>query len=113
MNLRSKVKDPSALLSINWDMKGDSMIAEITGRDFDAEVLKSDLPVFVCFSTSRCGSCFALCLVVEDLAQEYEGRIRFIMIDAEKEPQLAARCHIVPLPTVLLFQHGKPLKGLG
>jgi thioredoxin-like negative regulator of GroEL len=89
------------------------MIAEIKGQDFDNEVLKSDLPVFVCFSTSRCGSCFALCLVLDDLAEEYEGRMRFVMIDAEKEPQLAARYHILPLPRVLLFKHGKLLKELG
>ena len=89
------------------------MIAEITGHDFDGEVLKSDIPVFVCFSTSRCRSCFALCLVVEDLAEEYEGMMRFVMIDVEKEPQLAAKYHILPLPAVLLFQHGKPLKELG
>ena len=89
------------------------MIAEITGQDFDEEVLKSDPPVFVCFSTSRCRPCFALCLVVEDLAEEYEGRMRFVMIDVEKEPQLAARYHILPLPAVIVFQHGKPLKELG
>ena len=89
------------------------MISEITGQDFDKEVLKSDLPVFVCFTTSRCGSCFALCLVVEDLAKEYDGRIRFVMIDVEKEPQLAARYNILPLPAVLVFQHGKSLKELG
>ena len=86
------------------------MIAEIAAHDFDGEVLKSDLPVFVCFSTSHCGSCFALCLVVEDLAEEYDGRMKFVMIDVEKEPQLAATYHILPLPAVLLFRHGKPLR---
>jgi len=89
------------------------MIAEITGQDFDGEVLKSDPPVFVCFTTSRCRPCFALCLVVEGLAKEYDGRIKFVMIDVEKEPQLAARYHILPLPAVLLFQNGKPVKKLG
>ena len=89
------------------------MIIEITGRDFDDEVVKSELPVFVCFTTSPCGSCFALCLVTEYLAEEYEGRIKFVKIDVEKEPELAARYNILPLPTVLLFQHGKPLKKLG
>jgi thioredoxin-like negative regulator of GroEL len=93
--------------------EGDTMVAEITGQDFDEEVLKSDLPVFVCFTTSPCGSCFALCLVVEDLAEEYAGRMRFAMVNVEKEPQLAARYHILPLPRVLLFRHGKPLKELG
>ena len=80
------------------------MITEITGKDFDKEVLKSDLPVFACFTTPQCGSCFALCLVVEDLAREYEGRIKFVRIDVEKAPELAAKYHILPLPAVVLFR---------
>ena len=86
---------------------------EITGRDFDNEVLESELPVFACFTASPCGACFALCLVTEDLTEEYEGRIKFVKIDVEKEPDLAARYNILPLPALLLFQHGKPVKKLG
>ena len=86
---------------------------EITGRDFDNEVLKSELPVFACFTASPCGSCFALCLITEDLTEEYEGKIKFVKIDVEKEPDLAARYNILPLPAILLFQQGEPLKKLG
>jgi thioredoxin 1 len=86
------------------------MIDQITSQDFDEEVLKSNLPVFACFSTACCGTCFALCFVVEDLAAEYNGIIKFVMIDVEKEPQLADRYNILPLPAVRLFHHGKPIK---
>ncbi len=86
---------------------------EITGRNFDNEVLKSELPVFACFTASPCGSCFALCLITEDLTEEYEGKIKFVKIDVEKEPDLAARYNILPLPAILLFQQGEPLKKLG
>ena len=89
------------------------MINEIEGTVFEEEVLGSDMPVFVCFSTSRCGSCFALCLVVEDLVEEYEGRIKFVMVDVEKEPELARRYNMLAMPAVLLFNRGEPLKGLG
>ena len=88
------------------------MIAEVTGQDFDEEVLKSEVPVFACFTTTSCGSCFALCLVVEDLAREYEGRIKFVSIDIEKEPELVARYHILPLPAVVLFWDSEPVKKL-
>ena len=88
------------------------MIAEITGQDFDEEVLRADLPVFACFTNAQCGSCFALCLVVEDLARHYEGRIKFVGIDVEKEPELAARYHILPLPSVVLFRDSEPVKKL-
>lgn len=90
----------------------EGVIAEITGQDFDREVLKSDLPVFACFTNSQCRSCFALCMVVEDLAKEYGGRIKFVKIDIEKQPRLAARYHILALPAVLLFRDSKPVKKL-
>ena len=88
------------------------MIAEITDQDFDEEVLKSDAPVFACFTTSQCGSCFALCLVVKDLAKEYDGMVKFVRIDVEKEPEVATKYHVLPLPTVLLFQDSEPVKKL-
>jgi thioredoxin 1 len=85
------------------------MITEIEGRDFDEEVLNSDIPVLACFTTSQCGSCFALCLVMEDLAKQYEGKLKFIMINVEKEPQLATKYNIIPVPTMLLFQDSEPV----
>ena len=88
------------------------MIADITGQDFEEEVLKSDLPVFTCFTNSQCGSCFALCLIIEDLAKEYDGRMKFVMVDVEKEPELAARYHILPLPAALIFHGSEPVKRL-
>jgi len=88
------------------------MIAEITGQEFDEEVLKSDLPVFACFTTPSCGSCFALSLVMEDLAKEYERRIKFVRIDVEKDSELAARYNILPLPAALLFRGSEPVKKL-
>jgi thioredoxin 1 len=88
------------------------MIVQIKGKDFDREVLESDIPVFVCFTTTSCGSCFALCIVVEMLASEYHDRIKFVMVDTEKEPEVAEKRGISPLPAVLLFHHGKPEKKL-
>ena len=89
------------------------MISEISGNSFEEQVLRSEIPVFVCFSNSRCGSCFALCLVVEDLIEQYEGRTKFVMVDVEKEPELAERYHMLAMPAVLLFNRGELLKKLG
>ena len=85
------------------------MITEIEGHDFDEEVLNSDIPVFTCFTTSQCGSCFALCLVMEDLAKQYEGKIKFVMINVETEPQLATKYNIIPVPAMLLFRDSEPV----
>lgn len=90
------------------------MITEIAGQDFDEEVLNSDIPVFACFTTYQCGSCFALCLVIEDLAKQYEGRVKFVRIDVEKEPELAAMYNILPLPAMLIFRESEPvMRALG
>jgi thioredoxin 1 len=90
------------------------VITDIAGQDFDDEVLNSDIPVFACFTTSQCGSCFALCLVMEDLAKQYEGRTKFVRIDVEKEPELAARYNILPLPAMLIFRDAEPvMRALG
>jgi thioredoxin 1 len=89
-----------------------AMIMKLIEQDFDVEVLEAASPVFACFTTSHCRACFALCLIVEDLAREYSRKMKFVMIDTEQEPQLAERYNILPLPTVLVFQHGKPQKKL-
>lgn len=88
------------------------MMARIGKQDFDREVLESNTPVFVCVSTSSCRPCFALCVVVEILASEYGDRIKFVMIDAEEDPQLAEECGVAPLPAVLIYRHGKVEKKL-
>ena len=88
------------------------MIAEITGDDFEKEVLQSDIPVFACFTNPQCGSCFALHLVAEALAKEYEGTVKFVRINVEQELELAARYRIVPLPAVILFRDSQPVKRL-
>jgi thioredoxin 1 len=115
--IRMATPEPAASLGgdLTWSVltggRGQA-ITQITSKDFEAEVLQSDIPVFVCFTTSHCRSCFAFCLVVEDLTSEYQGRAKFVMIDAEKEPQVAESHGVCPLPIVLLFRNGKVRKKL-
>ena len=89
-----------------------TMIEKVTSQDFEDKVLKSDLPIFACFTTSWCRSCFAFCLVTEGLAKEYEGRIKFVEVDAEEAPELTERYNIRALPAVLIFKHSEPVKNL-
>lgn len=88
------------------------MIEKITNQNFEDKVLKSNLPVFACFMASWCRSCFAFCLVTEDLAKEYAGRIKFVEIDVEAAPELMERCDLRVLPAVLLFKHSELVKSL-
>ena len=73
-------------------------------------MLQYDIPVFACFTKFECGSCFALHLVTEVLAKEYEGRVKFVRIDVEKEPEPAAEYRIIPLPAVIVFRDAEPVK---
>lgn len=85
---------------------------EVTGRDFNNEVLGCDVPVFACFTTEWCQLCYATCLVANQLTREYDGVVKFVRLDMEKSPEIAERYHIIVVPTILLFQNSRPVKRL-
>ena len=85
---------------------------EVTERDFDKEVLDCKLPVFVCFTTKWCRSCYPTCLLANELAKEYDGSVKFVRLDMEKSPDISERYHIITVPTILLFQGSQPVKKL-
>jgi len=85
---------------------------DVTARDFDREVLECDVPVFSCFTTRWCHTCFPTCLFADELLKEYEGRVKFVRVDMEKSSEIAERYHIIAVPTILLFQDSQPVKRL-
>ena len=88
------------------------ILTEVTEQNFDEEVLNSDLPVFACFTTSWCYSCFPTCFVVDELANQYEGQLKFVRIDKEKTPEISAKYNIIVVPSIILFQDSVPVKKL-
>jgi thioredoxin 1 len=85
---------------------------EVTERDFDKEVLESELPVFTCFTARWCHTCYPTCLLADELVKEYEGRVKFVRVDIEQSSQIAEQYHIIPIPTILLFQDSQPVRKL-
>jgi thioredoxin 1 len=83
------------------------MLTEVTEQNFDEEVLNSHLPVFACFTASWCSSCFPTCFVADELFGEYNGKVKFIRLDTEKNAQIAERYHIIAVPTILIFQNAR------
>lgn len=77
--------------------------------DFEKEVLECDVPVFTCFTTRWCRSCYPACLLGNELAKKYEEKVKFVRVDIEKSPGVAARYHVVFVPTVLLFLNSQPV----
>ena len=81
-------------------------------QDFDREVMQCKLPVFVCFIAPWCHSCYPTCLFADELANEYDGRVKFVRVNIEKSPGIAERYHVIAVPTILLFQNSQPVKRL-
>jgi len=85
---------------------------EIADRDFDKEVLECQLPVFACFTTEWCHSCYPTCLFADQLVKEYDGSVKFVRLDTEKSPEIAERYHVIAVPTILIFKDSQPVKKL-
>lgn len=80
-----------------------------TKDNFEAEVLKSDLPVLVDFWASWCGPCRMLSPVVDEIAGEVAGT-KVGKINVDEQPELAARYGVMSIPTLLVFQNGQVAK---
>jgi len=82
-------------------------ILNLTHENFEEEVLKSAKPFLVDFTAQWCGPCKMLGPILDELAEEYDGRIRIGKVDVDHEQSLAVQYGITGMPTLLLFQQGQ------
>lgn len=80
---------------------------EVTDAEFGQEVLKADLPVLVDFWAEWCGPCKLIAPMLEELAGEYDGRIKFVTVDTEENFETPSSYGILSLPTLLVFKGGE------
>ncbi len=79
---------------------------QVTDDTFEAEVLKSDLPVLVDFWAVWCGPCKAISPIVDEVATEHEGKLKVVKMDVDSSPQTPAKFFIRSIPTLILFKDG-------
>lgn len=82
-------------------------VLEFTDANFESEVLKSDVPVLVDFWAPWCGPCRMIAPTVEQVANDYAGKVRVGKVNTDENPQVAARHNISSIPTLLLFKGGQ------
>ena len=86
-----------------------SLPTPVTDADFDQQVLESDTVVLVDFWAEWCGPCKMVAPVLDDLSQEYDGKIKFTKVDVDENPQTAMKYGIRSIPTLLVFKGGSPV----
>jgi thioredoxin 1 len=83
------------------------LITHVSDDAFEQDVLKSDTPVLLDFWAEWCGPCKAIAPVLEDLAKQYEGKLRIVKINIDQNQQTPRNYGVRGIPTLMVFKNGK------
>jgi thioredoxin 1 len=81
---------------------------QFTDENFDHQVLESNIPVLVDFWAEWCGPCQLLAPIIEELAEEYHGRVKVGKLDTDNAVRTASKYNVQSIPTVIVFVRGQP-----
>ena len=85
-------------------------VSEVGDETFERDVLGSDVPVVLDFWAEWCPPCRALAPTFEELAQRYEGRVRFLKLNVDENSQVPSRLGIKGIPTLVFFDGGREVE---
>lgn len=87
-------------------------ITKLTDADFDAQVLHETLPVLVDFGAEWCHPCRQLDAIVDELAAEWDGKVKVGRLDIDENVRTTMRYGVMGVPTLILFRDGEPVERL-
>ena len=82
-------------------------VQQVSDASFDSDVLQADMPVLIDFWAPWCGPCKAIGPVVEELAGEYDGRLKVVKMNVDDNPQTPAQYGVRGIPNLILFKSGE------
>lgn len=82
-------------------------IQQVSDASFDGDVLKADVPVLIDFWAPWCGPCRAIAPIVEELASEYDGKLKIVKMNVDDNPQTPAQYGVRGIPNLILFKGGE------
>ncbi|MFO0652832.1 MAG: thioredoxin [Polyangiales bacterium] len=82
-------------------------VKTVNDRNFQTEVLEAQEPVLIDFTATWCGPCKALAPIVDDLAKQYNGKVKVAKLDIDDSPETPSRLGIRGVPTVIVFKGGR------
>ena len=87
-----------------------SDVIEVTDETFETEVLKASMPVLADFWAVWCGPCKKLAPLIDEMAAEYSGKVKFVKIKADENIKTAQKYSISGVPSILIFKNGEPVE---
>jgi thioredoxin len=88
-------------------MSDNGNVHQVSDAGFEGDVLKSDTPVLVDFWAPWCGPCRSVAPLVDDLANQYQGKLKVAKINVDESSQVAMKYQVTSIPTFILFKNGQ------
>ena len=83
------------------------MVIKVNSKNFEEEVLKSELPIIVDFSATWCGPCKMISPIVDDISNDLSGKVKVAKIDIDESMDIAIKYNVMSVPTLILFKGGQ------